>query len=67
MEIINVDESVSLAEMQKAERKLRDVVILALTEFEQKTKTRVKGGLRIKRERDTGLVSDVLLTLDILA
>jgi len=67
MEIINVDESVSLAEMQKAERKLRDVVMLALTEFEQKTKTRVKGGLRIKRERDTGLVSDVLLTLDILA
>lgn len=67
MNIIDVDESLSLAEMQKAERKLRDVVMLALTEFEQKTKTRVKGGLRIKRERDTGLVSDVLVTIDILA
>lgn len=67
MNIIDVDKSLSLAEMQKAERKLRDVVMLALTEFEQKTKTRVKGGLRIKRERDTGLVSDVILTLDILA
>ena len=67
MEIINVDESPSLVEMQKAERRLRDELQVAISNFEMKTKTRVKG-LRVKRDRETGLISDVLLTgIDILA